>query len=86
MELHQLVKEQNEMVKERQQKELSDLIQYFHSQSRLGRALGVSRFVVNRWVSRGRISATAAIQVEKITQGKFKKENLRPDVLVWNKE
>jgi DNA-binding transcriptional regulator YdaS (Cro superfamily) len=37
----------------------------------------------NEWVSRGRISATAAIEVDKLTNGLFKKEDLRPAVTQW---
>lgn len=85
MKLHELVKEQQEMVKQRQAEELDKLIQYYGTQSKLSRALGVSRFVVNRWVDRGRISATSAIDAERVTGGRFKKEELRPDVIDWIK-
>ena len=86
MQLHELVKKQNEQVAAKQAKSVLEVVAHFGSQSKLARALGVSRFVVNRWVQRGRISATAAIQIEKITMGKFKKEVMRPDVITWHGE
>ena len=84
MQLHELVKKQNEAVAAQQAKSVLEVVAHFGSQSKLARALGVSRFVVNRWVQRGRISATAAIQIEKLTMGKFKKEVMRPDVMTWH--
>ena len=47
--------------------------------------MGVSAQVVHNWTKRGRISASRAIVAESITGGEFKKEQLRPDVLVWEK-
>lgn len=84
MQLHELVKKQNEAVAAQQAKSVLEVVAHFGSQSKLARALGVSRFVVNRWVQRGRISATAAVHIEKLTMGKFKKEVMRPDVMTWH--
>lgn len=84
MDLHQRVKKQAESVRQKQEKELLALIKYFDTQSKLARALGVSRFVVSQWVKRGRISATSAIRAEEVTGGRFSKESLRPDVIEWH--
>lgn len=72
-----------EQIKEMEQGKLTELVEYVGGQASLARFLGVSRQSVNEWVSRGRISATAAIEVEKLTNGLFKKENLRPAVTQW---
>lgn len=72
-----------EQIKEMEQRKLNDLVEYVGGQASLARFLGVSRQSVNEWVSRGRISATAAIEVEKLTNGLFKKEDLRPAVTQW---
>lgn len=72
-----------EQIKEIEQRKLNDLVEHIGGQASLARFLGVSRQSVNEWVSRGRISATAAIEVEKLTNGLFKKEDLRPAVTQW---
>ncbi len=72
-----------EQIKEMEQRKLNELVEYVGGQASLARFLGVSRQSVNEWVSRGRISATAAIEVEKLTNGLFKKEDLRPAVTQW---
>lgn len=72
-----------EQIREMEQKKLSELIDYVGGQSQLARFLGVSKQAVNQWVSRGRISATAAIHVEALTGGVFRKEDLRPAVTKW---
>lgn len=72
-----------EQIKEMEQRKLTELVEYVGGQASLARFLCVSRQSVNEWVSRGRISATAAIEVEKLTNGLFKKEDLRPAVTQW---
>lgn len=72
-----------EQIKEMESGRLAELIEYMGGQASLARFLGVSRQSVNEWVSRGRISATAAIEVERLTSGRFKKEELRPAVTQW---
>lgn len=72
-----------EQIKEMEKKALDALIEHMGGQASLARFLGVSRQSVNEWVSRGRISATAAIEVDKLTNGLFKREDLRPAVTQW---
>jgi DNA-binding transcriptional regulator YdaS (Cro superfamily) len=72
-----------EQIKQEQASELMRLIKFAGSQSRLARALDVSPQVVQNWVKRGRISATAAIEAEEQTNGFITKEDLRPDVDSW---
>ena len=66
-----------------QRDELARLMLWVGSKKRLAAQLGVSRQAVYYWVKRGRISATHAREVEILTGGLFKKENLRPDVMEW---
>ena len=61
-----------EQIREMEQTKLSELIDYVGGQSQLARFLGVSKQAVSQWVSRGRISATAAIHVEALTGGAFR--------------
>ena len=72
-----------EQIKEMEQSKLTELVEYMGGQASLARFLGVSRQSVNDWVMRGRISETAAIDVERLTSGKFKKQDLRPAVTNW---
>lgn len=72
-----------EQIREMEQTKLLELIDYVGGQSQLARFLGVSKQAVNQWVSRGRISATAAIDAEALTGGVFRKEDLRPAVTKW---
>lgn len=66
-----------------QEKALNSLIEWAGTQTRLAHNLGVSPQVVSAWVKRGRISACMAIEVEKLTKGRFTKRDLRPDVIKW---
>lgn len=70
-------------LKQQQREQLAMAVEWAGSQTNLGKLLGVSPQVVNNWVSRGRISATSAAELEKQSKGLFKKVNLRPDVTEW---
>lgn len=67
----------------KQSEELQRLIEFFGSEYRLAKALELSPQAVNGWKKRGRISASMAIEVEKMTKGRFTKRDLRPDVIKW---
>ena len=73
----------NTEIMKQQKDELNRLIEWSGTQTRLAHNLGVSPQVVSAWVSRGRISASMAREVEKITKGQFTKRDLRPDVIKW---
>lgn len=75
-----------EKIQEQEKKALSELVQHYGSQGALARALGETKQTVSNWVARGRISAQAAIKVEKATEGKFTKRYMRPAVTVWRDE
>lgn len=63
--------------------QLDKLIEYVGGQKNLADFLDVSKQTVWNWVLRGRISATAALKVEGLTNGKFKASEMRPDVKQW---
>lgn len=73
-------------IKTKQAQQLIKLVEWFGTQSMMAHDLGVSRQTVNNWLKRGRISATMAIKAEKLTNGHFKKQDLRPDVIAWIEE
>ena len=75
-----------EELKFRQSEQLMKLISWVGTRARLAKELGESNQTVYGWVNRGRISASAAIKVEKKTAGLFTKEMLRPDVITWGGE
>jgi DNA-binding transcriptional regulator YdaS (Cro superfamily) len=70
-------------INKQQQAELERLIEYAGSKARLAESLGVSRQIVYYWLKRGRISASCALEVERITNGAFTAAELRPDVMNW---
>lgn len=73
-------------IEEKQSSELMRLIDYVGGRGALASQLGIDYSVVNMWVSRGRISATQATVVERMSEGKFKRKELRPDVSRWREE
>lgn len=75
-----------EKVKRQEREALIELIAYCGSQAALCRLIDESSQTVCNWVARGRISAQAAIKVEKATEGKFTKRYMRPAVSVWRDE
>lgn len=72
-----------EAIKIQQAEELNRLIDYVGGQSCLAAQLDIPRQVVFNWVSRGRISASMATEVERKTHGLFVRRDLRPDVATW---
>jgi len=57
-------------------KRLEPVIQHFGGQSKLAAALGISQVAVHFWVREDALPAKRAIQVERITNGKFKAADL----------
>lgn len=70
-------------IQQQEKEQLKEAISWAGSKSTLAKILDVSPQVVSGWVSRGRISATAAAELEKISKGRFKKSEMRPDVKEW---
>ena len=48
------------------------IIQHFGGHTRTAHALGVSTQAVSQWAARGRIPAKRALEIERLTGGKFK--------------
>lgn len=51
---------------------LQEVIDWFGSQANTARALGVDRAAVSAWVARGWFPAKRAVEIEKLSGGKFK--------------
>ena len=72
-----------QMIIEQEVSQLKALIEWAGTQKALSEKLGESTQTVSNWVARGRISATAALKVEELTNGEFKASEMRPDVKQW---
>ena len=59
------------------------LMSHFGTQAALAEAVGVSRQAVSKWFGReflnGRLPPERCIQIESVTLGAIKREQLRPD-------
>lgn len=73
-------------LKDQQKRELKKLMDWFGSKARIAELLNVSRQTVYDWEKRGRISATMATELERKTNGLFRRDQLRPDVENWSDE
>lgn len=51
---------------------IQEIIKHFGNQAKLAKKLGIGRAAVNHWSIRGIIPPNRAIQIEKLTEGKFK--------------
>lgn len=64
---------------------LTNLLQFYNdnkSQAALG--LGVTRVSIHNWVRRGYIGKKIALEIDKRDDLPFTKEQLRPDVKIWD--
>jgi DNA-binding transcriptional regulator YdaS (Cro superfamily) len=52
------------------------LVAHYGSQNKLAGALNVSSVAVGQWIKSGAIPPLRAIQIEKLTEGKFKAKDL----------
>lgn len=59
---------------------LSSAIEIVGGQAALGKACGVWQTAVSQWVKRGRVPAEYCPTIERVTGGKVRCEDLRPDV------
>ena len=74
-----------EKIKQKQERELARLLEYFGTLTHLAHELGTSPQTCFNWLARKKISKAGAIKAQQVTNGKFKKEQLRPDVITWEK-
>lgn len=51
---------------------IEDIIKWFGSKSKMARRLGVDRSAVTHWQQKGSLPPMRAIQVERISDGKFR--------------
>ena len=51
---------------------LENVIAHFGNQNKMAKRLGVSRQVITMWKMQNAIPSNRAIQIEKMTEGKFK--------------
>lgn len=51
---------------------IDEILTHFGNQYQLAKKLGVERAAVNQWVKSGIIPPRRAIEIEKLTEGKFK--------------
>ena len=51
---------------------LDEVIEHFGSQVKLADTLGVTQGAVSQWMSNGGLPAGRAVQIERLTGGKFK--------------
>ena len=70
---------------EQQQDMLKKVLEWAGDMPTLAKVAAVHPGVVHGWVKRGRISSSAAITIERMSDGLFKKEDIRPDVTEWRK-
>jgi DNA-binding transcriptional regulator YdaS (Cro superfamily) len=71
-------------IKQQQSDELNRLLEWIGTKVKLANECYVSAQSVNGWFKRGRISRNAATIVHRKSDGLFKREDLRPDVITWN--
>lgn len=74
-----------EQIREEQQLSITKLIKWAGTKAILARSLGTTPQVVGHWAKRGRIAAKYAVKAETLTKGYLTKEQLRPDVINWEK-
>lgn len=55
-------------------------IDLFDGQAGLAKACGVSQPAVHGWQVRQRVTAERAIQIERVTDGRVTRHELRPDI------
>lgn len=73
-----------EEIKAKQAAELARVLTYVGGTTALAAQLNVPQKTAYAWVHRGRVSATIATEIERISGGLFKRTDLRPDVADWH--
>ena len=60
--------------------DLINIVNYFGSKKKLAHAVGTSNQNVNNWKKKGYVPTKWAIQIEKASNGKITREQIRPDI------
>ena len=55
---------------------LDEMIKHFGNQSNLARALNITRSAVSQWLIEDIVPPAKAIRIERLTDGKFKANNM----------
>ena len=55
---------------------ISDIISKFGNQSKMARILSISPQAIQRWVSTGKLPIRRALQIERITKGELRLEDI----------
>ena len=58
---------------------IDQVVQHFGTQVAVARELGVSKVAVHHWIKAAGVPALRAVQIEKLTAGKFKAVDLIGD-------
>lgn len=75
-----------EELKEQQRAQLSQLLAWLGSRKRLAEIIGVSPQAIYGMVKNGRISRSGATIIHRVTEGRFDRAALRPDITTWAEE
>lgn len=60
---------------------IEKIIAHFGSMAEMARALNVTKTAIKKWqLGENRITAERAIEFEKATEGRFKRQDFRPDL------
>ncbi len=57
---------------------VQEIISYFGNQSEMARILSISPQAIQRWVSTNHLPIRRAIQIERLTDGKIRLEDMLP--------
>lgn len=58
---------------------MKNFIEYYGNKANIARAFKVTPQAINSWFVRG-IPVKRAIEIERVTEGAIKREDLRPDI------
>lgn len=73
----------SEAIKLKKSQELAKVIGWAGGGTKLAKLLGVTKSAVSQWTRRGFVTEQYAVLIEEKTDGRFKKEKLRPDITIW---
>ncbi|MEY2666377.1 MAG: hypothetical protein RLZZ384_548 [Pseudomonadota bacterium] len=60
--------------------EIEKIIEFFGTQYRLAKALNIKPQNVTQWIAANQIPLKQAINIEKASNGKITREQIRPDI------
>jgi DNA-binding transcriptional regulator YdaS (Cro superfamily) len=75
-----------EEIKEQQRDQMNQLLEWIGTCKRLAETIGVSQQAVSGMKRRGRITRNGATIIHMASNGRFHREEMRPDVIDWADE